>query len=63
MEQFPRVRECRARYGKFGEGDVRHSQADISKACKLLGYAPTHRVREGLKEAMGWYMRNLSRQS
>ncbi len=29
------------------------------KARNLLGYAPTHRVREGLKEAMGWYIRNL----
>jgi UDP-N-acetylglucosamine 4-epimerase len=38
----------------FIQGDVRHSQADISKARKLLGYAPTHRIREGLKEAMGW---------
>ena len=63
MERFPRVRECQARYGEFGEGDVRHSQADISKACKLLGYAATHRVREGLKEAMGWYLRSLSQQA
>jgi UDP-N-acetylglucosamine 4-epimerase len=63
MEQFPRVRECRARYGKFGEGDVRHSQADISKARRFLAYAPMHRVGEGLKEAIGWYVRNFSRQS
>jgi len=63
MEQFPRVRECRARYGEFREGDVRHSQADISKARRFLAYAPTHRVGEGLKEAMGWYLRNLLRQS
>jgi UDP-N-acetylglucosamine 4-epimerase len=63
MEHFPRVRECRPRYREFREGDVRHSQADISKARKLLGYAPTHRVGEGLKEAMGWYIRSLSRQA
>lgn len=61
-EQFPQVRSCRPRYREFREGDVRHSQADISKAQKLLGYAPTHRVREGLKEAMGWYIRSLSHQ-
>ena len=59
MEHFPQVRECRPRYREFREGDVRHSQADISKAQKLLGYAPTHRVREGLKEALGWYIRSL----
>lgn len=63
MEHFPRVRECRPRYREFREGDVRHSQADISKARNLLGYEPTHRVREGLKEAMGWYLRSLSRQA
>jgi len=63
MEHFPRVRECRPRYREFREGDVRHSQADISKARKLLGYAPTHRIREGLAEAMGWYIRRLSRQT
>jgi len=60
---FPEVRDCRPRYREFREGDVRHSQADISKARKLLGYTPTHRVREGLGEAMGWYLRSLSRQA
>jgi UDP-N-acetylglucosamine 4-epimerase len=59
-EHFPRVRECRPHYREFREGDVRHSQADISKAGKLLGYAPTHRVGEGLKQAMDWYVRSLS---
>jgi UDP-N-acetylglucosamine/UDP-N-acetyl-alpha-D-glucosaminouronate 4-epimerase len=62
IEHFPQVRECRPHYREFREGDVRHSLADISKARKLLGYSPTHRVREGLKEAMGWYLRSLSRQ-
>ena len=60
IEQFPRVRECRPRYREFREGDVTHSQADISKARNFLGYAPTHRIDEGLKEAMGWYIRSLS---
>ena len=32
----------------FRAGDVRHSQADIGKARRLLGYAPTHDVRAGL---------------
>jgi len=41
---------------------VRHSQADISKAQRLLSYEPTHRVSEGLKEAMGWYVRNQAMQ-
>ena len=43
------------RHQDFRAGDVRHSQADIGKARRLLGYAPTHGVREGLAEAMPWY--------
>jgi UDP-N-acetylglucosamine 4-epimerase len=62
-DQFPQVREYRPRYREFREGDVRHSQADISRAQQLLGYAPTHRVREGLEEAMGWYTRSLQRRA
>ena len=46
-------------YGPFRPGDVRHSLADITKAKKLLGYAPTHSVEEGLSEAVGWYATNL----
>ena len=42
-------------YRDFRAGDVRHSQADISKAGRLLGYAPTHRLAEGIAQAMPWY--------
>jgi len=57
---FPRVRGLSPHYREFREGDVRHSQADISKARRLLGFAPTHRVREGLAEAMAWYTHSLA---
>lgn len=40
----------------FREGDVRHSQADISKAAGRLGYNPSHRIRQGLEAAMPWYI-------
>lgn len=43
-------------YRDFRRGDVRHSLADIDKARRLLGYQPTHSVRQGLREAMGWYL-------
>lgn len=43
-------------YRGFRAGDVRHSQADISKAQKLLGYQPTHKIAKGLDEAMQWYV-------
>ena len=46
-------------YRGFRAGDVRHSLADISKARRLLGYAPSHRIRQELELAMDWYQRNL----
>ena len=42
-------------YCDFRVGDVRHSQADISKAVKNLGYKPQSRVLEGIEQAMPWY--------
>ncbi|MEI2416953.1 SDR family oxidoreductase [Orrella sp. JC864] len=46
-------------YRDFRPGDVRHSQADISKGASLLGYAPTHTIVQGLEEAMPWYVQFL----
>ena len=45
-------------YRDFRAGDVRHSQAEISKAQSLLGYQPTHRIMDGIGEAMVWYLAN-----
>ena len=59
-EQFESVRERSPKYRDFREGDVRHSQADITKARRLLGYVPSHRLGEGLAEAMDWYVGSLS---
>lgn len=39
----------------FRAGDVRHSQADIGKAASLLGYAPTHDLRQGLRPTVAWH--------
>jgi UDP-N-acetylglucosamine/UDP-N-acetylgalactosamine 4-epimerase len=44
------------RYEAFRTGDVRHSQADISKAARKLGYRPSHSVEQGIKQAMPWYI-------
>lgn len=43
-------------YRDFRPGDVRHSQADVGKAQRLLGYAPSHMILEGISEAMPWYL-------
>lgn len=45
-------------YRDFRSGDVRHSQADIDKAQRLLGYVPTHRIQSGIGVAMPWYVAN-----
>ena len=45
-------------YRDFRAGDMRHSQADIGKARRLLGYAPTHRLAKGIAQAMPWYARS-----
>lgn len=42
-------------YRDFRAGDVRHSQADTEKARRLLGYAHTHRLADGIAEGMPWY--------
>jgi len=40
----------------FRAGDVRHSQADISKARRLLHYEPLFDIRAGIQTAMPWYV-------
>jgi UDP-N-acetylglucosamine 4-epimerase len=47
----------------FRAGDVRHSQADVGKAARLLGYAPTHDLRAGLAEALPWYVAHFADES
>ena len=52
----PHLQDAKPVYRDFRAGDVRHSLADISKAATRLGYRPTHRIDEGLKVAMDWYV-------
>ena len=47
-------------HAEFRPGDVRHSLADVSKAGRLLGYGPSHTVRQGLTEALPWYVANAA---
>lgn len=42
-------------FAPFRAGDIPHSQADISKAQRLLGYSPTHTVEQGIRETVTWY--------
>lgn len=43
-------------YREFRTGDVRHSQASITKIKNLLGYKPEFRINQGIKIAMPWYV-------
>lgn len=42
-------------HADFRAGDVRHSQADVTKARERLGYEPVFSVREGIRASMAWY--------
>jgi UDP-N-acetylglucosamine 4-epimerase len=46
-------------YRDFRAGDVRHSQADISKAASKLGYTPSYHIMDGIAKAMPWYIENV----
>lgn len=60
IDRFPHISSHQPTYRDFRQGDVRHSQADIGKAHELLGYMPTHRIDQGLKQSMNWYLQHLS---
>ena len=46
-------------FGPDRKGDIKHSNADISKAKELLGYEPEYDFARGLSEAIEWYKENL----
>lgn len=39
---------------QYRAGDIRHCYADISKARRLLGFAPKVALQEGLADLLGW---------
>ncbi|MBQ6381836.1 MAG: SDR family oxidoreductase [Clostridia bacterium] len=46
-------------FGPDRKGDIKHSNADISKAKELLGYDPDWSFDRGIKAAIEWYKENL----
>lgn len=46
-------------YGPNRAGDIKHSNADISKAKKMLDYDPEWSFERGIKVAIEWYRKNL----
>ena len=58
---YPHLQLAKPTYRDFRVGDVRHSQADIGKAQRLLGYSPRFALSAGIAQAMPWYTRILAR--
>lgn len=54
----PNIKNIHPIFGPERAGDVKHSQADISKAKELLGYTPTHNFEQGMEEYLEWYWVN-----
>jgi len=46
-------------FGPDRKGDIKHSNADITKARTLLGYDPEYSFQRGIEEAIEWYRENL----
>jgi len=53
------IADINPEYGAVRIGDVPHSLASIEKISRLLGYNPTHQIKEGLLETIDWYWNNL----
>jgi UDP-N-acetylglucosamine/UDP-N-acetylgalactosamine 4-epimerase len=61
IQRTNRLEKIKPIYRDFRTGDVRHSQANIDKAIKLLGYQPKYMVSEGMDEAMDWYVDSMKK--
>jgi UDP-N-acetylglucosamine 4-epimerase len=59
-EHDRKLKSIKPNNGSFRLGDVRHSQADISKAKELLGYLPSHTVKSGMKETVEWFVPRIT---
>lgn len=49
------IANIEVKHGPNRVGDIPHSLASVDKAKQLLGYKPTHVIKDGLKEAVHWY--------
>ena len=55
----PEINNIKVIYGPNREGDIPHSHASINKAIVNLKYKPHFSLKDGLKEAINWYWKNL----
>lgn len=52
-------KDVAAHHGPARKGDIRHSNADISRAKECLGYEPEYDFSRGIRESINWYKENL----
>ena len=52
-------KDIEPKFGPDRVGDIKHSNADISKARELIGYDPEYSFADGIKLAIDWYKKNL----
>src|SRR5690554_382906 len=55
VDYDPKIENIEIKHGPNRVGDIPHSLASVDKAKTMLGYKPTHKIKEGLKEAVKWY--------
>lgn len=58
-EKDAAIKAIEPTHGPNRAGDIPHSLACIDKAKNLLGYAPKYSMRDGLRQAVEWYWKNL----
>jgi UDP-glucuronate 4-epimerase len=56
------AREARVERAPDQPGDVRHTAADLERACRELGYRPRVGIEEGIRHFVGWYEARHGRQ-
>jgi UDP-N-acetylglucosamine 4-epimerase len=52
----PEIKQVDIQHGPKRAGDIPHSLASIDKAKRYLGYDPKYNLKDGLKEAVKWYV-------
>ena len=52
-------KDIEPKFGPDRVGDIKHSNADISKARELIGYDPEYSFADGIKLAIDWHKKNL----
>jgi UDP-N-acetylglucosamine 4-epimerase len=57
----PKINKVKVIYGTNREGDIPHSLASVEKAKQLLNYTPKFNIKQGLKESIYWYVKNLKK--